>query len=109
MAEMPPARASDRVTVTQFLGAGPPGELRWTFGLLGLGAHGRPARSDVLTCPSGSLPRSVVRHIGMEVALWEGGRGAPTVAAVAVEAGLDERTVEVALEILAEITGYPLR
>ena len=51
----------------------------------------------------------MVRHIGMEVALWEGGRGAPTVAALAVEAGLDERTVEVALEILAEVTGYPLR
>ncbi len=62
----------EEVLVTEFLGAVKPGELRWNFGLWGLGARGRPARSEVLACPSGSLPRSVVRHVGMEVALWEG-------------------------------------
>ena len=99
----------EEVLVTEFLGAVKPGELRWNFGLWGLGARGRPARSEVLACPSGSLPRSVVRHVGMEVALWEGGRGAPTVAAVAAEAGLNEASVELALEILAGVTGYALR
>ena len=56
-----------------------------------------------------SLPRSVVRHVGTEVALWEGGRDAPTVATVAAEAGCDEAGVELALEILAGVTGYALR
>ena len=97
------------VLVTEFLGGLPPGELRGCFGRWGLGARGRPARSEVLACPSGSLPRSVVRHVGFEVALWEGGRGDPTVAAVAAEAGLTPASVELALEILADVTGYALR
>ena len=56
-------------------------------------------------------------HEGIEAGLlqdavqpfWEGGRGAPTVAAVAEEAGLNEASVELALEILAGVTGYALR
>jgi hypothetical protein len=47
--------------------------------------------------------------VGFEVALWEGGRGDPTVAAVAAEAGLTPASVELALEILADVTGYALR
>ena len=46
--------------------------------------------------------RSVVRHVGMEVALCNS-RADPTAASVAAEAGLDERTVELALEILAGV------
>ena len=97
------AERQEEVLVTEYLGGGPPGELKYWFGVWGLGGRGWPARSEVLTCPSGSLPRSVVRHVGMEVALCNS-RADPTAASVAAEAGLDERTVELALEILAGIT-----
>ena len=96
--------SADDVSVTAFLGEHTPGELRCSFGRWGLGGRGWPPGAEVLTCPSGSLPRAVVRHVGMEVALWEGGRGDPTVSAVAREAGLDEASVELALEILAGVT-----
>ncbi len=101
------AERREELLVTEFLGGGPLGELKFWFGVWGLGGRGRPARSEVLACPSGSLPRSVVRHVGMEVALCDSA-AAPTAASVAAEAGLDEPTVELALEILAGITGTRL-
>ena len=97
-------KSDGRIPVTEYLGGPHPGELRSSFGRWGLGGWGQPPAPDVLTCPSGSLPRAVVRHVGMEVALWEGPRGEPTVPAVARDAGLDEATVELALEILDGLT-----
>ena len=50
MAEMPPAHASDRVTVTQLLGGGPPGEPSTT----GWRTHGLPRPSATELVAGGS-------------------------------------------------------
>lgn len=97
-----------RVTVTDLLGGTQPGEVRCYLGHCGLGGRGGDAPPDVLEGPSGSVPRAAVRHVALEVALWEGDRGAPTVAELARESGLDASTTRAALEILARVTGYPL-
>ena len=97
-----------RPTVTEYLGGMQPGEVRCDLGHCGLGDRGHATPPDVLEGPSGPVPRAVVRHVALEVALWEGGRDGPTVAEVARESGLDAASVRAALEVLARLTGYPL-
>ena len=86
------------------------GELRWYLTLLqGLGGRGRDDDPDPVDVGSGPIPRAVVRLVALEVALWEGGRGVPTVAEVARESGLTESEVELALEVLEVLDDRQLK
>lgn len=98
MAELPPAR------VVEFLGGIPPGEVRCLLARVGgLGGRGREGDPDPVDVGSGPVPRSAVRLVALEAAIWEGGRGAPTAEELARESGLSESTVDLALEVLGRL------
>ena len=67
MAELPPAR------VVEFLGGIPPGEVRCLLARVGgLGERGREGDPDPVDIGSGPVPRSAVRLVALEAAVWEG-------------------------------------
>ena len=67
------------VTVTEVLRGMPPGEVRPYLAQRGLGGRGGDA-PPTLPGPAGPVPRAAVRHVALEIALWEGGRDDPTAA-----------------------------
>ena len=93
------------VKLTEFLGGMPPGEVRCYLAQRGLGGRHSDA-PPTLAGPAGPVPRAAVRHVALEVALWEGGRNDPTAAELAKEAGLELSTTKAALVILARLTGH---
>ena len=67
------------------------------------GGRGREGDPDPVDIGSRPVPRSAVRLVALEAAVWEGGRGAPTAEELARESGLPESTVDLALEVLGRL------
>ena len=84
MAELPPA------CVVEFLGGIPPGKVRCLLARVGgLGGRGREGDPDPVDVGSVRVPRSAMRSVALEAAVWEDGRGAPTAEELAGSLPLD--------------------
>ncbi len=89
------------VGVLEFLGDIARGEVQGTLrNWGGLGGYGREDDPDPVDVGSGPVPRSVVRLVALEAALWDGLGRPRTAEVIAREAGVEVSMVVRSIEIL---------
>ena len=89
------------VGVLEFLGDIPYGEVQGTLRDCGsLGGFTREDDPDPVDVGSGPVPRSVVRLVALEAALWDGLGDPRTADVIAREAGVEVSMVARSIEIL---------